>query len=732
MDSASMTMVFVLFCMMMCQVTVVESYLNLYISKEDLKNDLFLDIGNDIYILSDGKPAPLLSNPNAFKNLIAPLPPSIAKIKFHWDANPTGDFSNSFEKKIKYSLQLSSSDTEVMARPKASIAYSDTFYLPRRMPKFNVEFPCSGKKDGLVDLGFHFNYSINSSDISHKVTIMVRRHCYKIEVKDIPTLNLRKNITRARKLSINNDVFSNNTALGIILGGSALILSIVIIFILRFIQQRNKRLHMKFDIDYELKMKEREQEDLLNTYTYEIDLKTEEKVLVKREKSERHSKPIYIPATKKHRKWKLGRRKHHSSCKSNNLCYSTPSLENIIEEEDDQNNYFQDNPVILNLNLSSSGETLKSDENDAGSNEIPIDSQSSLLKDQYKSVKGSKSNVQNFFTNNHVNRVTVKNLEGNDASVTKFKMLNDEWSIQYSKYILYPSQMLVDDRFIMKDSLAQIHRGKIKGLDKTQPSKVTPICVKVMNHSTNIDTIRAFMYEAYLMKKFSHENIMELLGVMLRPTDAPFICSPHMRHSDLNQLLRNSRATPRHHQTLSTRQLINFGVQISNGMKYLARHGYVHSALCARHIMVNSAFTIKIAGLGYARDSRKQKMNILNLDVSHFVRWFSVETIKENIFNEKTDIWSFGIIIWELMTFGKQPYPGLTDAEVKSYLLDYHRLHSPPNCPDIIAQIMYSCWQQLPKERPSFAELFERLTAYEDKYKKYVAEYVPPPTKIIS
>merc|ERR1719450_1947155 len=238
---------------------------------------------------------------------------------------------------------------------------------------------------------------------------------------------------------------------------------------------------------------------------------------------------------------------------------------------------------------------------------------------------------------------------------------------------------MIDDRFIRKDTFSLVHCGKVKGLDKIQPSKLTPIAVKVMVPSKDINVIRTFMFEAQVMKKLSHENITDLVGIVLLPSRVPLIITPYMRHSDLNQLLRNSRATPRHHQTLSSRQLINFGVQISNGMKYLASKGYIHRALCTQNIMVNSAFTIKISGLCFVKEGKKQSGTCIERDIEKFVKWMAVESILENIFTEKSDVWSFGVVLWELMTFGKQPYTGLSNAEMKNFLSECHRLQSPPN-----------------------------------------------------
>ena len=114
---------------------------------------------------------------------------------------------------------------------------------------------------------------------------------------------------------------------------------------------------------------------------------------------------------------------------------------------------------------------------------------------------------------------------------------------------------------------------------------MTSIAIKIMIPSSDFDTISSFVSEAVIMKKFKHDNVLNLLGVVLQPVSPLLIVTPYMKHADLNQFLRSARPTPRRHQALSSRQLINFGLQIACGMEYLAMMGYVHRDLASHNCM---------------------------------------------------------------------------------------------------------------------------------------------------
>ncbi|XP_057308321.1 tyrosine-protein kinase HCK-like [Hydractinia symbiolongicarpus] len=753
------------------------SDLNLYIAKENLKSDLNLDFDSDIYIVNDGKPASLLSNPNAFKGLIAPLPPSINKLKFKWRAHPLTNKGG-----VRYAMHLASSDEELMQVPTINIPKKALVpWYDHNGRGFQINFPCSGLKDGITDLTFHLNYTTVGSGVFENLKIVVRRQCLK-------TLSLRNSTVQKQNFvtehSMDDDNWTRNLIIGLVCTFALLFGMFGGCFVYCYVQKRNRKLQMKFDYDYELKMKQREDE-LMRRSTpkkeVSLDINEQENLL-----NEESTKPIFILKRNKdyHRKWKKYRRQRQFRFGDNGApppVYTSVAqdswsanrgLEKIPEEECDSNfersqdvveNIYSENNFSLSksssmesIDTSSSGYST-ADSSTLKSGYTPVDNTSDhqqtsskhctlniqkFAKKSYSHKFSNSLDNQGFFSSPKTSYKSYK-VQENPPTVTKeaakderrsyaaenmeelYRYMNDKWRVQFSDCVLTMQQVIIDNHPIGKGAYGRVHRGKAKSLDRDNPFKMTTVAIKIINPTTDFEIITSFVSEALLMKSMKHENIMNLLGVVLQPAQPPLLVSPFMKHTDLNQFLRSSRATPRRHQNLSSRQLIDFGVQIACGMKYLSELRYVHRDLNTRNCMVNERFIIKISDFSLARDISKENYK-MNKKTRLPIKWMAIESLTDYIFSEKTDVWSFGVVLWELMTLGKQPYSGLNNQDVEKHLLDGKRLPQPQNCPDEIYNIMSSCWLELPEPRPNFTNLHQRLSEYEAKYKKYTLDYTIP------
>lgn len=149
--------------------------------------------------------------------------------------------------------------------------------------------------------------------------------------------------------------------------------------------------------------------------------------------------------------------------------------------------------------------------------------------------------------------------------------------------------------------------------------------------------------------------------------------------------------------------------QIADGMAYLAAHKYVHRDLAARNCLVAHDRTVKIGDFGLTRDVLQSEYYRRNTEARLPVRWMAPEALSDNIYTTCSDVWSFGIVLWEIVTFSAYPYQGLSNDEVVKRVTAGHTLSRPANCPDLLFDIMLKCWKKNPNERPTFIEIIEIL-----------------------
>uniref|UniRef100_A0A8C7WHS3 receptor protein-tyrosine kinase n=1 Tax=Oncorhynchus mykiss TaxID=8022 RepID=A0A8C7WHS3_ONCMY len=239
---------------------------------------------------------------------------------------------------------------------------------------------------------------------------------------------------------------------------------------------------------------------------------------------------------------------------------------------------------------------------------------------------------------------------------------------------------------------------------------VLKVAVKTMKISICTRTeMEDFLREAACMKEFDHPNVMRLLGVCLQTVErggypSPVVILPCMKHGDLHSFLLYSRLgdSP---LSLPSQMLVKFMTDIARGMEYLSDKRFIHRDLAARNCMLNENMTVCVADFGlskkiyngdYYRQGRISKMP---------VKWIAIESLADRVYTTKSDVWSFGVTMWEIATRGQTPYPGVENSEIYDYLRQGNRLKQPPSCLDTIYSLMFSCWLLSPKDRPGFPSL---------------------------
>ena len=238
-------------------------------------------------------------------------------------------------------------------------------------------------------------------------------------------------------------------------------------------------------------------------------------------------------------------------------------------------------------------------------------------------------------------------------------------------------------------------------------NNTTSVAVKTMKPGTV--SPQEFLQEAALIKRLHHPKLVQLYAVCTKE-EPIYIITELMKHGSLLEYLRGEG------RSLKLPQLIDVCTQVANGMAYLEQQNYIHRDLAARNVLVGDHMICKVADFGLAR--------VIDEDVCEErtgakfpIKWTAPEAAFYNRFTIKSDVWSFGIIICEVITYGRFPYPGMTNAQVLEALQQGYRMPRPMGCPDKLYDIMLDCWREEPGQRPTFETLqwqLEEFFAAED------------------
>uniref|UniRef100_A0A8C3PJD2 receptor protein-tyrosine kinase n=1 Tax=Calidris pygmaea TaxID=425635 RepID=A0A8C3PJD2_9CHAR len=255
------------------------------------------------------------------------------------------------------------------------------------------------------------------------------------------------------------------------------------------------------------------------------------------------------------------------------------------------------------------------------------------------------------------------------------------------------------ERVIGAGEFGEVCSGRLK----LQGKRELPVAIKTLKVGYTEKQRRDFLGEASIMGQFDHPNIIHLEGVVTKSKPV-MIVTEYMENGSLDTFLKKNDGQ------FTVIQLVGMLRGIASGMKYLSDMGYVHRDLAARNILINSNLVCKVSDFGLSRvleDDPEAAYTTRGGKIP--IRWTAPEAIAFRKFTSASDVWSYGIVMWEVMSYGERPYWEMTNQDVIKAVEEGYRLPSPMDCPAALYQLMLDCWQKDRNSRPKFDEIVSML-----------------------
>uniref|UniRef100_A0A8C1MGN1 Ephrin type-A receptor 7 n=1 Tax=Cyprinus carpio TaxID=7962 RepID=A0A8C1MGN1_CYPCA len=251
------------------------------------------------------------------------------------------------------------------------------------------------------------------------------------------------------------------------------------------------------------------------------------------------------------------------------------------------------------------------------------------------------------------------------------------------------------ERVIGAGEFGEVCSGRLKLPGKRDVS----VAIKTLKVGYTEKQRRDFLCEASIMGQFDHPNVVHLEGVVTRGKPVMIVIE-YMENGSLDAFLR------KHDGQFTVIQLVGMLRGIAAGMRYLSDMGYVHRDLAARNILVNSNLVCKVSDFGLSRVIDDDPEAVYTTTGGKIpVRWTAMEAIQYRKFTSASDVWSYGILMWEVMSYGERPYWDMSNQDVIKAIEEGYRLPAPMDCPPGLHQLMLDCWQKDRADRPKFDQI---------------------------
>ncbi|XP_030628301.1 proto-oncogene tyrosine-protein kinase receptor Ret [Chanos chanos] len=330
------------------------------------------------------------------------------------------------------------------------------------------------------------------------------------------------------------------------------------------------------------------------------------------------------------------------------------------------------------------------------------------------------------YSANNVRRASLDSVE-NQVAIDTFKIPEDpKWE--------FPRKNLVLGKTLGEGEFGKVVKAtafRLKG-----KAGYTTVAVKMLKENASHSELRDLLSEFTLLKQVNHPHVIKMYGACSQ--DGPlYLIVEYAKYGSLRNFLRESRKVGPSYmgsdanrnssylenpdeRALTMGDLISFAWQISRGMQYLAEMKLVHRDLAARNVLVAEGRKMKISDFGLSRDVYEEDSYVKRSKGRIPVKWMAIESLFDHIYTTQSDVWSFGVLLWEIVTLGGNPYPGIAPERLFNLLKTGYRMERPENCSEEMYSLMLRCWKQEPDKRPTFSEISKELEKMMVKSRDYL------------
>ncbi|XP_061485802.1 fibroblast growth factor receptor 3 isoform X6 [Rhineura floridana] len=331
------------------------------------------------------------------------------------------------------------------------------------------------------------------------------------------------------------------------------------------------------------------------------------------------------------------------------------------------------------------------------------------LKRQQVSLESNSS------MNSNTPLVRITHLSSSDgpmlANVSELELPADpKWELPRSRLTL--------GKPLGEGCFGQVVMAEAMGIDKEKPNKPITVAIKMLKDDATDKDLSDLVSEMEMMKMIGkHKNIINLLGACTQDGSL-YVLVEYASKGNLREYLRARRPPGMDYsfdtcklpeEQLTFKDLVSCAYQVARGMEYLASQKCIHRDLAARNVLVTEDSVMKIADFGLARDVHNIDYYKKTTNGRLPVKWMAPEALFDRVYTHQSDVWSFGVLLWEIFTLGGSPYPGIPVEELFKLLKEGHRMDKPANCTHDLYVIMRECWHAVPSQRPTFKQLVEDL-----------------------